>query len=60
MRADDKKSVRTLFSELFLSYGSGQHLLQGVTRAKAWNAISWTLIVLGSVAWVAFFLWKPY
>jgi hypothetical protein len=49
-----------LFTELFLSYGAGQHYLQGFTRARAWNLICWILIVLGSFGWVVFLMWKPY
>lgn len=60
MGADDKRSVRKrIFTEFFLSYGSGQHHLSGITRAKAWNIVSWGLIVLGSLCWVIFLMWKP-
>lgn len=60
MHVGDKRSVRTrLFTDLFLSYGSGQHYLNGITRAKAWNFISWLLIAFGSLGWVAFLMWKP-
>ncbi len=60
MNADDKKRVRQrIFTHLFLSYGSGQHHFHGLTRAKAWNLISWVLILAGCLGWVAFLMWKP-
>ncbi len=60
MTADDKRRVRErIFTDFFLSYGSGQHYLQGITRAKAWNLVSWALIFLGSLGWIAFLMWKP-
>jgi hypothetical protein len=59
--ADDKRSVRSrLFTELFLTYGAGAQYCQRLTRAKAWNLISWFLIAIGALGWVVFLMWKPY
>ena len=57
MAARDKRIMKkSNFSAFFLSYGAGQHYLIGLTKTKIWNLLSWTLIGMGVVGWVAFLM----
>jgi hypothetical protein len=47
----DKVRVR-LFHSLFVRYGMGSGVFLPITQAKWWNVIAWTIIALGTVAWV--------
>jgi hypothetical protein len=54
----DKVRVR-LFHSLFVRYGTGSSVFLPVTQAKWWNVIAWTIIALGTVAWVVtLFVWN--
>jgi len=55
----DKPVVKSIFSTLFVRYGSGSGVFLPITQAKAWNVIAWSLIVVGTLAWgVALFVWN--
>jgi hypothetical protein len=58
--ADDRRGIRQrIFHDFFVTYGAGSAYLERFTRSKAWNLISWVLIVIGVLGWVAFLFWKP-
>jgi hypothetical protein len=48
-----------LLHSLFVRYGAGSAVFLPITRAKYWNAIAWTIIGLGTVAWgVVLVVWN--
>jgi hypothetical protein len=49
---DDPKTRGSFFETVFLRYGAGSHVFHPLTRNKFWNAICWTLIVLGVIGWI--------
>ena len=54
----DKFGMR-LFHSLFVRYGAASAVFLPITQAKCWNVIAWTIIALGSMAWVvALLVWN--
>jgi hypothetical protein len=51
-RQTDKVGMKS-FHSLFVRYGAGSGLFVPITQAKCWNAIAWTIIAVGTLAWGA-------
>jgi hypothetical protein len=57
-RHTDKFGMK-LFHSLFVRYGSASAVFLPITQAKCWNAVAWTIIALGTVAWgVMLLVWN--
>jgi hypothetical protein len=54
-RADT--GIQSILHSVFVRYGGGSDLFLPVTRASWWNAVAWTMIGLGTLAWGVVLVW---